>query len=188
MNNAINKFLLTADKFMSETHLKDFKIGTYSACCPFTRYKDRINKFIQTGNTNYIYKNELAQNATYSDLKDIQNRTAADKIPRDKAHKIAKDLKYYGSLRVLASMVYNFFDRKTAGSGVKSIPQNEQLAVEIHKLIIRTFKKGKVYSAFKDNIWATDLADIQLLSKFNKIFRFLLCVIVFIANMLEFFL
>ena len=59
MNNIINKFLLTADKFMHEAHLKDFKAGTYSACGPFTRHKDRINKFIQTGNTNYIYKNEL---------------------------------------------------------------------------------------------------------------------------------
>ena len=55
MNNTINKFLLTADKFMPETHLKDLKRGTYSACGPFTR--ERINKFIQTGDTNN--KNEL---------------------------------------------------------------------------------------------------------------------------------
>ena len=61
-------------------------------------------------------------------------------------------------------------------SAVKSIPQNEQLAEELHKLIIRKFKK-KVYSAFKDNIWDADLADMQLISKFNKGFRFLLCVI-----------
>ena len=54
MNNVISKFPLTADKFMPETHLKDLKAGTYSACCPFTRCKDRINKFIQTGDTNYI--------------------------------------------------------------------------------------------------------------------------------------
>ena len=74
---------------MPETHLKDLKVGTYSPCGPFTRYKDRINKFIQTGDTNYIYKNELdkacfAQNAAYSDFKDIKNRTATDKILRDK--------------------------------------------------------------------------------------------------------
>ena len=86
---------------------------------------------------------------------------------------------------VLTSMVYKFFDKKTKGSGVtlanksaiKSIPQNEQLAEELHKPVIRKLKKREVYSAFKDNIWAADLADMQLISKFNKGFRFLLCVI-----------
>ena len=82
-------------------------------------------------------------------------------------------------------MFYNFFDKKTKGSGVtlanksaiKFIPQNEQLAEELHKPIIRKFKRREVYSAFKDNIWAAELADMQLISKFNKGFRFLLCVI-----------
>ena len=78
-------------------------------------------------------------------------------------------------------MVYKFFDKKTKCSGVtfanKSIPQNKQLAEELHKPIIRKFKRREVYSAFKDNIWAADLADMQLISKFNKGFRFLLCVI-----------
>ena len=60
---------------------------------------------------------------------------------------------------------------------VKFIPQNEQLAKELHKPIMRKFKKSRVYSAFKDNIWGADLADMQLISKFNKGFRFLLCVI-----------
>ena len=57
------------------------------------------------------------------------------------------------------------------------MPQNEQLAEELHKPIIRKFKKRKVYSAYKDYIWAADLADMQLISKYNKRFRFLLCVI-----------
>ena len=78
-------------------------------------------------------------------------------------------------------MVYKFFDKKTKGSGValanKSIHKNEQLAEELHKSIIRKFNKRKVYSAFKDNIWTADLADMQLISKFNKGFRFSLCVI-----------
>ena len=78
-------------------------------------------------------------------------------------------------------MVYNFFDKKTKGSGVtlanKSIPQNEQLAEKLHEPIIRKFKRREAYSTFKDHIWAADLADIQLISKFNKGFRFLLCVI-----------
>ena len=63
--------------------------------------------------------------------------------------------------------------KKTAGSGVKSMPQNEQLAEELDKPII----SPKVYSAFKDNIWGADLADKELISKFNKGFRFLICVI-----------
>ena len=78
-------------------------------------------------------------------------------------------------------MVYKFFDKKTKGSGslhtIKSTPQNEQLAEELHKPIIRKFKKRKVYSAFKDNIWGANLTDMQLISKFNKAFKFLLCVI-----------
>ena len=121
----------------------------------------------------------------YGDFKDLAKRTAADKVLRDKAFNIAKDPKYDGYQRGLASMVYKFFDKKTKGSGVtlanksaiKSIPQNEQLAEELHKPITRKFRKRKVYSAFKDNIWAADLVDMQLTSKFNKGFRFLLCVI-----------
>ena len=82
-------------------------------------------------------------------------------------------------------MVYKFFDKNSKGSGVtlanrsaiKSVPRNEQLAEEIHKPIIRKSKKREVYSAFRDNIWAAYLADMQLISKFNKGFRYLLCVI-----------
>ena len=75
-------------------------------------------------------------------------------------------------------MVYKFFDKKSAGSGVANneIKQNLQLAKELHKPIIRNFKKRTVYSGFKDNIWGADLADMQLINKFNKGFRFSLCV------------
>ena len=115
------------------------------------------------------------------DFKDLKRRTAADNVLRNKAFNIAKNTKYDGYQRGLASMVYKFFDKKTKVSGVtlanKSIPQNEQLAEELHKPIIRKFKERGVYSAFKDNIWAADLADMQLISKFNKGWRFLLCVI-----------
>ena len=58
-------------------------------------------------------------------------------------------------------MDYKFFDKKTAGSGIKSMQQNEKLAEELHKPIIRKFKKIKVYSTFKANIWGADLADMQ---------------------------
>ena len=148
----------------------------------FTKSKERIQKFKQTEDSRYIYKNELDKTCFQHDMaygyfKDLKKRTAADKVLRDKAFNTAKDPNYDGNQRALASIVYKFFDKKTAGSGVKSTPQNEQLADELHKPIIRNFKKRKVYSAFKDNMWAADLADMELISKFNKGFKFLLCVI-----------
>ena len=97
----------------------------------------------------------------YGDFKDLKRRTASDKVLRDKAFNIAKNPKYDGYQRVLASMVYKFFDKKSKGSGV-NIPShfNEQLAKELQKQNIRNFKKRIVYSGFKDNIWGADLADI----------------------------
>ena len=75
-------------------------------------------------------------------------------------------------------MVYKFFDKKSAGSCIKNeVKQNDKLAEELHKSIIRKFGKRKVHSSFKDNIWGADLADMQLISKINKGIRFLLCVI-----------
>ena len=88
------------------------------------------------------------------DFKDLKRRTSADNVLRDKTFDIAKNPKYDGYQRGLASMVYKIFDKKTKDSGVtianKSIPQNEQLAEELHKPIIRKFKRREVYSAFKD--------------------------------------
>ena len=117
----------------------------------------------------------------YGDFKDLAKRTAADKVLRNKAFKIARDQKYDGYQRGLASMVFEFFDKKSQGSGhslqVASNNENIQIADKLHKPIIKNFKKRKVYSSFRDNIWGADLADMQLLNKFNKGFRFLLCVI-----------
>ena len=151
MNDIIKKFLLAGDKFMPEMHLRQPGF-TYSACGPFTKSKDRIQKFKQTGDSKYIYRNELDKacfqhDMAYGDFKDLKKRTVADKVLRDKAFNIAKDPKYDGYQRGLASMVYKFFDKKTKGSGVtlanksaiKSIPQNEQLAKELHKSIIKKF-------------------------------------------------
>ena len=95
---------------------------------------------------------------------------------RNKAFNIAKDPKYDGYQRGLASMVYKFFDKKSEGSGVLA-PQNQQLAEELHKPIIKKIQKRKRHAAFKDNIWGADLADMQLLNRYNKGIRFLLCVI-----------
>ena len=115
----------------------------------------------------------------YGDFKDLKRRTASDKILRDKAFNIAKNPKYDGYQRGLASLVYKFFDKKSTDSGIanKKIKHNLQSAKELHKPIIRKFEKRKVYSGFRDNIWGADLADMQLIRKSNKGFRFLLCVI-----------
>ena len=78
----------------------------------------------------------------YRDFKDLVRRTAANKVLKGKALNIAKHPKYDGYQRGLASMVYKFLDKKTAGSGIKSIPQNEQIAEKLHKPIIRKFKKN----------------------------------------------
>ena len=101
---------------------------------------------------NFIYKNELDKacfqhDMAYGDFKDLKRRTASDKVLRDKAFNIAKNLKYDGYQRGLASMVYKFFDKKSADSGVnidanKSAFNNKKLAEELHKSIIRKLKKN----------------------------------------------
>ena len=153
MNDIINKFLLAEDKFMPEMHLRQ----PVDACGPFSKNKERIQKFKQTGDSRYFYRDELDKaclqhDMVYSDFKDLAKRTAPDKVLRDKTFNIAKDLKYDGYQKGLAFMVYKFFDKKTKGSGVttlanksaiKSIPQNEQLTDELHKPIIKKLKKKK---------------------------------------------
>ena len=178
MNNVINKFLLVGDKFMPEMHLRQPQF-VYSDCGPFTRHKERIKEFKQTGDTRYIYRNELDKvcfqhDSAYADHKDLINRTKADKVLRDKANDIASNPKYDGYQRGLASMVYKFFDKKSMGSAIAS---SSILADELHKPIIKKFEKRKVYSQFKDNIWGVDLADMQSLSRQNKGIKHLLCVI-----------
>ena len=96
-NEIISKFLLAGDKFMPEMHLKQPGF-TYSACGPFTKNKERIQKFKETGDTSYIYKNELDKacfqhDMAYGDSKDLAKRTIADKVLRDKAFKIGSDKK-----------------------------------------------------------------------------------------------
>ena len=178
MNNIINTFLLAGDKFMPEMHLRQPRF-VYSACGPFTRHKERIKEFKHTGDTRYIYRNELDKacfqhDSAYADHKDLINRTEADKVLRDKAYDIASNPKYDGYQRGLASMVYKFFDKKSTGSGISS---SSILADELHKPIIRKFNKRKVYSQFKVNVWGVDLADMQSLSRKNKGIKYLLCAI-----------
>ena len=128
MNEVVKKFLLVGDKFMPEIYLR--QPGTiYSACGPFTRNKERIEKFMQTGNTDLIYKNEFDKacfqhEMAYGKSKDLAKRTQSDKNLRDKAFKIAYDPKYDGYQRGLDSMVYKFFDKKSSASSVAATEPN----------------------------------------------------------------
>ena len=138
---------------------------------------------MQKGDTNYISKNELDKacfqhDMAYGDFKDLKRRIQSDKVLKDKAFIIASNPKYDGYQRGLASMIYRFFDKKSKGTGIgNEIKENQQLGHELHKPIIRKFKKRRMYSSFKDNIWSVDLADMQLIIKYNKGIRFLLCAI-----------
>ena len=100
LNEIVNKFLLAGDKFLPEMYLKQPGF-TYSACGPFTKNKERIQKFKETGDTSYIYKNELDKpcfqhDIAYGGFKDLKRRTFSDKVLRDKASNIAKILNMIG--------------------------------------------------------------------------------------------
>ena len=140
---------------MPEMNLKQ-RGFTYSTSVAFTKNKKRITKLKGTGYSRYIYQNELDKASfqhymAYGDFKDLNRKTFADKLLRDKASNIVKDPKYDGYQRGLASTVYKFFDKKTSGSAIKNIP-NKELAEELPKPVIRKFNKRKVHSPFIDNI------------------------------------
>ena len=114
--------------------------------------KKEFNKSKETGDTKSVYRNELDKacfqyDMAYQDFKDLARRTGSDKILRDKAFNIANNPKYDGYQRGLASMVYKFFDKKFAGSGVNMHANIEhpldlatqKIAEELHKPIIRKF-------------------------------------------------
>ena len=97
----------------------------------------------------FIYKKELDKacfqhDIAYGKSKDLIERTQSDKVLKDKAFKIASDPRYDGYQRRLASMVYEFFDKKSKGSGIGNEP-NYQLANKRHKPIIRKFKKEESF-------------------------------------------
>ena len=109
MNQIINNFLLAGDKFVSEMHFRQPGF-TYSACGPFTKNKQRIQKFMPTGDifispvmfiTGYIYKNELYKACFQHDMaqgkyKDLEKRTQSDKVLKNKALAIANNPQYDG--------------------------------------------------------------------------------------------
>ena len=112
MKEIFNKFLLPGDKFMPKMHLRQPGF-TYSACGPFTKSRERIQKLKETGDSRYIYQNELDKaclqhDTAYGDFKDLTERTAFDKIVHYKAFDIAKNPKYDGYQGALTSLVYKF--------------------------------------------------------------------------------
>ena len=119
MNEIVNKFLFAGDKFMPEMYLKQPGF-IYSACETLTKNKERIQKFKEIGDRSYIYKNELDKacfqhDMAYGDFKDLERRTASDKILRVKAFNIAKNPKYDGYQRGLASIVDKFLIKSWKG-------------------------------------------------------------------------
>ena len=120
MNKTVNKFLLTGDTFILELHSK--KPGfTYSACASFTKHREKIQKFRETVNVKHLYRDGLdkacfAHDGAYSDNKDFTKRAISNKILKERAYETARNSKYDGYLRGLASIAYKFFDTKT-GSG-----------------------------------------------------------------------
>ena len=115
MNEIVNKFLLAGETFMPEMHWKQ-RGFTYSAYGPFTKNKEKVQKFKETGDTSYIYNNEIDKTCfqhdmAYGEFKYLKRRTYSDKVLRDKAFNIAKNPKYDGYQRGLVSMVYKCFDK-----------------------------------------------------------------------------
>ena len=144
MNKVINKFLLAGDKSMPEMHLKQPRF-TYSSCEPFNKNKEEIKKSKETKDSRYIYQNEvdiadLEHDMAYGNFKDLNRRTAANKLLLNKAFNIAKSPKCDSFQHVLDSMVYKFLIKKTSGTRFKNeITSNKVLAEELRKPIIRKF-------------------------------------------------
>ena len=126
--------------------------------------KERIEKFMQTGNTDFIHGNELDKacfqhDMAYGKSKDLTKRTQSDKVLIDKAFKIASDPKYNGYQRLLALLVYKFFDKKSSGSGAdaslsnkSAIELNFQRAKEFYRKIFKN-SRGKTFIHFLQTIF-----------------------------------
>ena len=114
MNELVKKFLLAGNEVMPEMLLRQPRF-TYSAWGSFTKNKERIQKFKETGDLGYIYQNKLDKaclqhDVAYGDFKELTSKTASEKVLHDKAFNIAKNPKHDGYQRGLTSMVYKFFD------------------------------------------------------------------------------
>ena len=150
-NEIVCKYLLAGEKFMSEMHLR--RPGfTYSACGPFTKKqwknpKIKKNRRFMIHLSNKLDNSCFQHDLTYGDFKNLTRWT--DAISCDKVFNIAEKPKYDGYQRRLASLVYNFFDKKFSGSGIKNEMISHKNSVgELHKPSIRKFNKRKVQSNF----------------------------------------
>ena len=121
---------------------------------------------------------------SYGKYKKLTKRTESVNVLRDKAFKTASDPKYDGYQSGLASMAYIFLIKNPQVVVLKFM-SNQQLADELHEPIIRKFNRERVYSSFKGNIWGADLANMQLISKYNKGITVFYVSLIFLANMLE---
>ena len=147
MNEIVNKFLLAGDKFMPEMHLKQPNFS-YGACGVFAKNKERIEKFMQTGNTNYIHKNDLGKacfqhNIAYGKFKDLAKRTQSDKVLTDKAFQIAEKKQNMMDIKGDYLRWFASFLIKDLWSLIKK---------DLHKPIVRKCVKRNIYSSIKDNI------------------------------------
>ena len=183
MNEVVNKYLLTGDRFMPKLHLKQ-PVFTYSPYGAFMKHRKRIQKFKGTCDLKYIFKNKLdkacfAHNAAYANSKDLAKRTVSDNMLKDRAYEIALNPNCDGYQRGLTSMMYKLFDKKLGSRAISKVRSNvnEVLAQELHKPVIKKFKRRKLYARFKDNIWAVDLPEMVSLSSKNQIVKYLLCAI-----------
>ena len=150
---------------------------TYSAFGPFTKNKERIQKLKKTEDRKYISRNELdracfLRDMAYGNFKDLARRTAFDKVLRHKAFNALKiqymmDIKYVLLLWLISILLKSL--------KVVVLIMNLNKASNQLKNYTNQSKKRKVYSSFKENICAADSANMQLISKFNKGPRFLLC-------------
>ena len=162
MNEIVNKSLLAGHKFFPEMHLGQPRF-IYSTCAPFTKNKEQIKKIKETGDSRYFYLNELDKacfqhDMAYGNFKDLNRRTFVEKILHDKAFNIAKDPKYDGCQKGLASVVYKFFDKEACGSCIKNDNiSNKELPEELHKQ--KNFNKRNVHSPFIDNIWGANVVN-----------------------------
>ena len=158
MNEIVNKILLAGETFMTEMHLKQPGF-TYSACRPFTKNKEEIQKFKETRNPRHFYQSKLDKACfqcymAHGVFKVLTRRATFEKILRDQAFNIAKCPNNEGYQSGLALMVYKLF--------------NKELPEELHKPIIKKFEKLKVHSPFIDIVLGAHLSDMQLISKTNK--------------------
>ena len=113
----------------------------------YVEHTQRMQDFLNTGKLSYIYKYDLDKacfqhDMAYNKFKDLEKRTQSNIVLKNKALKKASSPKYNGYERGLSSMVYKFFDKKSKGFGLE---ENQELADELHKPIIRKYKKKSIF-------------------------------------------